>query len=67
MRFDDDSARLSPEERRAAVAAILALGVLRLQKRAALSTDAPEPENPSVSSQNRLEAVPENPLTVHVG
>ena len=67
MRFDDDPASLSPDERRTAIARILADGVLRLWNRAALLPDDGDPKNPSNSGENRLEAVPENPLTVHVG
>lgn len=67
MRADDDPASLSPDERRAAIARILADGILRLRKRAALPSDAPSGENLSISRQDRLEAVPDNPLTVHVG
>ena len=62
----DDSLQLTPDERRHEVAAILAAGLLRLRDRGLLAP-APISENPSNSSQNRLEAVPENPLTVHDG
>lgn len=67
MRFDDDPASLSPDERRTAIARILADGVIRLRKRVVLSQADGNSENSSNSEENRLEAVPENPLTVHVG
>lgn len=67
MRFDDDPASLSPDERRTAIARILADGVLRMWNRAALLPDDGDPKHPSNPGENRLEAVPENPLTVHVG
>jgi hypothetical protein len=58
---------LSPDERRTAIARILAGGVLRLWNRAALLPDDGDRKNPSNPGENRLEAVSENPLTVHVG
>ena len=66
MRSDLDPVLMTPDERRREVAAILASGLLRLRDRAALASD-PTSENPSEPVENSLEAVPANPLTVHVG
>jgi hypothetical protein len=66
MRPDLDPSLLTPDERRREVAAILAAGLRRLLDRAALAS-VPDPENPSESAEKPLEAVPENPLSVHVG
>jgi hypothetical protein len=66
MRPDLDPSLLTPDERRREVAAILAAGLRRLRDRAALTSSSP-PGNPSETGENSLEAVPENPLSVHVG
>jgi hypothetical protein len=66
MRPDLDPSLLTPDERRREVAAILAAGLRLLRDRAALTSSSP-PENPSETRENSLEAVPENPLSVHVG
>jgi hypothetical protein len=53
-----DPANMSPEERLAEVAAILAEGVLRLRRRAALPAvpgDVPAVKNPLESGQNGLD------------
>lgn len=66
MRPDLDPSLLTPDERRREVAAILAAGLRRLRDRAALAS-APDPEILSDAAEKPLEAVPENPLSVHVG
>ncbi len=66
MRHDDETAPVSPADRRLAVARILAAAVLRLRERAALPP-ADEPEKTSETGQDRLAFDPQNPLTVHVG
>ena len=66
MRTDLDPSQMTPDERRREVAAILATGVRRLRDRAAL-TSVPASEKPSNPDGTYLEAVPANPLTVHVG
>lgn len=68
MRPDLDPVQMTPGERRREVAAILAAGVRRLRARSALeSHQSSIAENPSEVGEKSLEAVPENPLTVHVG
>jgi hypothetical protein len=70
MRPFDDPSTLTPDERRAEVANILAAGVLRLSARAALPGDAPErsaPENPAESASSCLEVSDETVLSVHNG
>ena len=69
MRPFDDHSSLTPDQRRAAVANILAAGILRLQTRAALSDEttelpAPKPEN---SASPSLEVPDETVLSVHNG
>ena len=66
MRPELHSSLLTPEERRRAVAAILAAGLRRLRERAALATEA-APKNLAEGAEKPLEPVPGNPLTVHVG
>ncbi|MSR55825.1 MAG: hypothetical protein EXS09_21510 [Gemmataceae bacterium] len=66
MHADLDPSLMTPDERCREVAAILASGLLRLRDRAALASDTAS-ENPSEPVGNSLEAVPANPLTVHVG
>lgn len=70
MRPFDDSCSMTPDERRAAIASILASGILRLHTRAALT---PEPgasrgiensQNPGISP---LEVSDETVLSVHNG
>jgi len=67
MRFNKDTSHLATDQRLAAVAAILAEGVLRLRRRAAIIPKEANEENPSESTQNCLEDASTNPLTVHVG
>ena len=70
MRPFDDSLTMTPDERRAAIAKILATGILRLHTRAALpsasvsSFDAENTENPG---SPRLEVPDETVLSVHNG
>ena len=70
MRPFDDSYIMTPDERRAAIAKILAAGILRLHTRAALtpasasSLDAENTENPG---SPRLEVPDETVLSVHNG
>jgi hypothetical protein len=66
MRHDDDAAPMSPAERRAAVAAILALGVLRLRQRVALPPENDPKKNPK-SGQDCLEVPGKTVLSVHTG
>ena len=66
MRPDLDPSLMTPDERRREVAAILAASLRRLRDRTALAS-VPASENPSDPLENSLEAVPANPLTVHVG
>lgn len=74
MRPDLDPSLMTPDERRREAVAILASGLRRLRDRVALAAD-PAPETPSSSeseihpeaAEKSLEAVPDNPLTVHVG
>jgi hypothetical protein len=66
MRPDLDPSQMTPDERRREVAAILAAGLRRLRDRSALTSE-PASENPSDAAETPLEAVPENPLSVHVG
>jgi hypothetical protein len=63
----DDTDFLIPDERRRAVARILAAGVLRLRDRAALPDPAapPAPKDLTESDQNCLEVPAETRLTVH--
>ena len=70
MRPFDDPPSLTPEQRRAAVAKILAAGIHRLQARAALSdetTELPGPEKPEDSATPSLEVPDETVLSVHNG
>jgi hypothetical protein len=67
MRADDDTSHLPIDERRRAIAAILAEGVLRLRRRDAIPLPENASQNPLDSCEYCLEAVSENPLTVHVG
>lgn len=70
MRPFDDSVSMTPEERRAAIAQILAAGILRLHTRAALpaasvsSRDTKNTENPG---SPRLEVPAGTVLSVHNG
>ena len=66
MRPDFDPALMTVDERRHEVVSILAMGLRRLRDRAALLPTT-APENSSNSQANGLEAVPQNPLTDHVG
>ena len=68
MRPFDGPSSLTPDQRRAAVANILAAGILRLQTRAALSdetSDLPVPEKPAKSAAPSLEVPDETVLSVH--
>lgn len=70
MRPFDDSLSMTPDERRAAIARILAAGVLRLHTRAALtptSTSCPDAENTENPGSQRLEVPDETVLSVHNG
>ena len=70
MRPFDDSLSMTPEERRSAVASILAAGILRLHTRAALTpatASSPADENPAKSTSPRLEVSDETVLSVHNG
>ena len=70
MRPFDDPSSLTPNQRRAAVANILAAGILRLQTRAALSDETrelPGPEKPEDSATPSLEVPDETVLSVHNG
>jgi hypothetical protein len=80
MRFDDDPASLSPDERRTAIARILAAGVLRLLDRpaqaatlagqpapAATLAGQPAPENLDEVTRDCLELPGETVLSVQDG
>ena len=70
MRPIDDPSSLTPDQRRAAVANILAAGILRLQTRAALThetSDLPGPKKPEDSATPSLEVPDETVLSVHNG
>jgi len=69
MRPDDHSTSLSPEQRRHAVAAILAGGLLRLSpRRQSPDTRAPnKPKNLEHSQRDCLEVAPDLRLSVHNG
>ena len=70
MRPFDDPSSLTPDQRRAAVANIMAAGILRLQTRAALSdetSDLPGPKKPEDSATPSLEVPDETVLSVHNG
>lgn len=67
MRHDEETAPMSPTERRLAIAKILANAVLRLRERAALPSPDCPPENSPESGQDRLAFDPETVLTVHGG
>ena len=70
MRPIDDSISLTPDERLAEVAGILAAGILRLHTRAALSPNAAglsAAEKPTKSATPSLEVPDETVLSVHNG
>ena len=70
MRPFDDHSSLTPDQRRAAVANILAAGILRLQTRAALSDETSDllgPKKPEDSATPSLEVPDETVLSVHDG
>jgi hypothetical protein len=70
MRPFDDSFSMTPDERRAAIAKILAAGILRLHTRAALplaSASSPDAENTENPGSPRLEVPDETVLSVHNG
>jgi hypothetical protein len=62
-----DPANMTPEERVAEVSAILAEGVLRLRRRAAVSHDVPAVKIPLESGQKGLEESAETRLHGHRG
>ena len=70
MRPIDDPSSLTPDERLAEVANLLATSILRLHSRAALSNDVARrssPENPPESAAACLEVSDETVLSVHNG
>lgn len=70
MRPFDDPSSLTPEQRRAAVANILAAGILRLHTRDALSgesAETPAPKKLSKPGSSCLEFPDETVLSVHNG
>ena len=70
MRSIDDPAFLTPDQRLAEVASILAAGVLRLHARAAIPDDPEQlvaPGNLGKSGSPRLEVFDETVLSVHNG
>jgi hypothetical protein len=70
MAFCDDPtdpASLTPEQRVEEIAAILAAGLLRLRRRAAVPAASPPPEIPADSARNRLDDSPETRLHGHRG
>ena len=71
MRPVDDPYSLTPDERLAEVAGILAAGILRLHTRAALYENGAEsakiPDIPAESSSPRLDVSGETVLSVHNG
>jgi hypothetical protein len=67
MRSFDDPGILTPDQRLAQLADILAAGVLRLRARLAIPGDAPTPKLSPVSPQIRLEVPRETVLSVHSG
>ena len=70
MRPIDDSSFLTPDERLAEVAGILATSVLRLHTRVALSFDVASrlaPKNLAESGTSCLEVSEETVLSVHKG
>ncbi len=69
MRPDLDPSQMTPDERRREAVAILASGLRRLRDRYALEA-RPAPPVPEIlpeAAEKSLEAVPDNPLSVHVG
>ena len=70
MRPFDDPSTLTPDQRRAAVANILAAGILRLHARDALSdepADQPFPKKFAKPGSSCLEVPDETVLSVHNG
>jgi hypothetical protein len=70
MRPSDDPSTLTPDERRAEVANILAAGILRLHTRAALppsSASSSDQEKLAESAPSCLEVSDETVLSVHNG
>jgi len=70
MRPFDDPSSLTPDQRRAAVANILAAGILRLHTRDALSEEganSPAAKKLSNSGSSCLEVPDETVLSVHNG
>ena len=70
MRPFNDPSSLTPDQRRAAVANILAAGILRLRTRDALSDDSADPPAPrklSNPGSSCLEVPDETVLSVHNG
>jgi hypothetical protein len=70
MRPFDDSLSMTPDERRAAIAKILAAGIVRLHTRPALSSASAsysDAKNTESSGSPRLEVPDETVLSVHNG
>jgi hypothetical protein len=66
MRPYDNPSELSPDQRRQAVANILAIALRRLRDRHALGPFS-DPENPSKSLEKQLEDASETSVSGHVG
>jgi hypothetical protein len=69
MRLFDNS-NLTPQDRFHEIAAVLAVGVLRLRARAAASADPDEhsaPKNPEKTGNSCLELSAKTVLSVHTG
>lgn len=69
MRPDLDPSQMTPDERRREAVAILASGLRRLRDRVALAS-CPAPSISEIlpeAVEKSLEAVPDKPLSVHVG
>jgi hypothetical protein len=65
-----DNSDLTPQDRFREIAALLAVGVLRLRSRAATSADPDEhsaPENPQKTGDSCLELSAQTVLSVHTG
>jgi hypothetical protein len=67
MRSFDDPVLLTPDQRLAEVADILAAGVVRLRARMAIPSEIPPTEISPSSPEIRLEVPRETVLTVHSG
>ena len=67
MRPIDDRGVLTPDQRLAEVASILAVGILRLHTRAAIPVGDPGQEDLAESGRDRLELPSKTVLSVHNG